>query len=115
MIKNTSKNKVLAKDIKICKNIFAKCKGLIFSRKIIDRGLVFIFNKEKKHSIHMLFVFFPIDVLWLDKNKKVIDIKENFKPFSLLAKPKKKAKFIVELPAGTIKNSRTHIGNKIIW
>ena len=39
----------------------------------------------------MFFVFFPIDVLFLDKNKKVVELKENFKPFSIYF-PKNKAK-----------------------
>jgi uncharacterized protein len=106
MIKNTSKKSILAKESVICKSIFSKAKGLMFSKRIKDKGLVFIFSKEKRHSLHMLFVFFPIDVLWLNKKKKVVDMKENFKPFSLIAKPKQKASYIIELPTGTIKNTR---------
>ncbi|GAF99999.1 unnamed protein product, partial [marine sediment metagenome] len=82
-------------------------------KKIIDKCLIFKFNKEEKWSLHMLFVFFPIDVLWLDKDKKVIDIKENFKPFSLMAKPKEKAKFVVELPVNTIHNTKTKINDEM--
>ena len=85
----------------------------MFSKEIKDYGLVFTFKKDRKWSLHMLFVFFPIDVLWLDKNNRIVDMKENFAPFSLLAKPKEKARFVVELPKGTIKNSDTIIGDKI--
>lgn len=113
MIKNISKNNILAKESKICKNIFSKTRGLMFSKEIKNKSLVFIFNKEAKWSLHMLFVFFPIDVLWLNKDYKVVDIKENFKPFSLVAAPKEKAKFVIELPKGTIKNTKTKIGDKI--
>ena len=42
-----------------------------------QKNIVMIFNKEDFHSIHMFFVFFPIDVLWLDSDKKVVDLKEN--------------------------------------
>ena len=55
----------------------------MFSRKI-DKPLIFLFSKEKRVSIHMFFVFFPIDVIYLNKNKEVIYIKENAKPFTLL-------------------------------
>jgi uncharacterized membrane protein (UPF0127 family) len=85
----------------------------MFSKKIKGKGLVFIFNREDKYSLHMLFVFFPIDVLWLNKEKKIVDIKENFRPFSLLAKPKDKAKYIIELPAGAIKGSNTKIMDSV--
>ena len=60
----------------------------------------------------MLMVFYPIDVLFLDKNKKVVEVKENFKPFSFYA-PKNKALYIIELPQDSIKHSRTKIGDKI--
>ncbi len=76
------------------------------------KTLIFDFGKEKIIPLHMLFVFFPIDVLFLDKNKKVAEIKENFKPFSFY-NPKNKARYIIELPFNTIKNSGTKSGDKI--
>ena len=57
---------------------------------------MFVFDKEKRISLHMLFVFFPIDVLFLDKNRKIIEIKKNFKPFTFY-KSKNKANYVVEL------------------
>ena len=60
----------------------------------------------------MFFVFYPIDVLFLDKNKKIVEIKENFKPFTL-HNPKNKAQYIIELPKGTIKQTKTGIGDTI--
>ena len=113
MIRNISSNKVLAKETKLCNDVFSKTKGLMFSEIIKDKGLVFIFKKDEKWSLHMLFVFFPIDVLWLNKDQRIVDMKENFAPFSLLAVPKEKARFVVELPKGTIKNSDTIIGDRI--
>ena len=49
-----------------------------------------------RSSLHMFFVFFPIDVLFLDKDKKIIEIKRNFKPFSFY-KSKEKAMYVVEI------------------
>ena len=108
MLKN--KSKVLAKKIKLCKNPFSKAWGLMFSKK--NKSLIFIFDKEKIISLHMLFVFYPIDVLFLDKNKKVVEVKESFKPFRFYI-PKNKAKYVVELPYGIIKKTKTEIGDTI--
>ena len=60
----------------------------------------------------MLFVFYPIDVLFLNKNKIVVEMKENFMPFSLYT-PNKKALYIIELPKNTIQKTKTEVGNKI--
>lgn len=78
--------------MKICKSLWSKTRGLMFSKK---KNLMFVFDDEKRRSLHMLFVFFPIDVLFLDKNKKVVE-KARLKPFSFY-KSKKKAKYVVEI------------------
>jgi len=111
MIKNNTKNTVIAKKYVYCRTVLSKFRGLMF-RKKTDKALIFIFSQEKIISIHMLFVFFPIDVLWLDKNKKVVQIKEHFNPFTL-CKAKKAAKYLIELPVNTIKSSRTEIADTI--
>ncbi len=110
-IKNTTKKTLLAKNAKICKSVLSKTLGLMFSK---PQPLIFIFNKEKIIPLHMFFVFYPIDVLFLDKNKIVVEIKENFKPFTIYTS-KNKALYIIELPKGIIKKSKTKIGDKIVF
>ncbi|MBW2990345.1 DUF192 domain-containing protein [Candidatus Woesearchaeota archaeon] len=112
MIQNETKNFVIIKKAKICKNVFCKAFGFMFRFKKPDKALVFIFKSERRADLHMLFVFFPIDVLFLDKNKKVVDIKKDFKPFSYYA-PRVKAEFVVEVPVGRIKN--TKLGDGIVF
>jgi len=80
-------------EYKICKSIWSKARGLMFSRK---RNLVFVFDKEQRISLHMFFVFFPIDVLFLDRNKRVVEIKKDFRPFTCY-KSKENAMYVVEL------------------
>ena len=77
-----------------------------------QKTLIFVFNKEKIISLHMFFVFYPIDVLFLNKNKKVVQLKENFKPFRIMI-AKKPAKYIIELPDKTIKKTNTKLGDTI--
>lgn len=96
---------------RLCSSPWSKAKGLMFKSKV-EMPLVFPFSKEQKPPLHMLFVFCPIDVLFLNKHKKVVDIKKNFRPFTFYT-PKKPCSFIIELPANTIKASKTGIGDKI--
>jgi len=110
MIKNISKNKVIAKRHNTCKSIFSKATGLMFSKEKKNFGLVFEFKKEQITSLHMFFEFYPIDVLFLDKNMKVVEKKEKFLPFTFYF-PKKKAKTIIEFNAGSCLD--TNIGDKI--
>lgn len=108
-IKNTTKKILLAKNAKVCKNIFSISVGLMFSK---PKSLIFVFKKEKIIPLHMFFVFYPIDILFLNKNNVIIEIKENFKPFCFYT-PKNKAKYVIEIPKGTIKKSKTKIKDKI--
>lgn len=77
-------------EIKICKSHFSKFRGLMFSKK---KNLLFVFDKEKPIFIHMFFVFFPINIYYFNKNKKLIE-KVRAYPFTIL-KPRK-AKYILE-------------------
>ncbi|MBT3464804.1 DUF192 domain-containing protein [archaeon] len=112
MLINKTNNKKIVSKIKFCKSILSKSKGLMFSKKILDEGLVFIFKGNVKIGLHMFFVFFPIDVLFLDKDKKVVEIKQNFNPWTTYH-PKIKSKYIIELPNNAIKKSKTKIGDVI--
>ena len=109
-IKNITKKRIIADNAAICKNIIAKSLGLMFALK--PKTLIFIFKKEKIIPLHMLFVFYPIDVLFLDKNKIVVEIKEALMPFSFYT-PKNKAQYIIELPKGSVKKTKTKVGDRI--
>jgi uncharacterized membrane protein (UPF0127 family) len=110
MIKNISQSKVIVGSLEICNSVFSRGLGLMFRKKLADKGLVFIFNSERKRSLHNLFVFWPIDVLFLDSQKKVVEVKHNFKPFRFYF-PKKKAQYVIELPSGSA--SSCEIGHTI--
>ena len=81
-------------DYKICDSILSKTIGLMFSRK---KNLLFVLGKEQRIPLHNFFVFYPINLVFLDKNKKIIEIKKNFKPFTFYTS-KKKASYLLETP-----------------
>ncbi len=93
MITNKKNGKIISREEIICRNIFSQGRGLMFRKR---NNLVMIFSKDRELSLHMFFVFFPIDVLILDSNKKVVEIKKNFKPFRFW-KSSVKGRYIVEL------------------
>ena len=108
-IKNLSRKRVIAKNAAVCKSVISKAAGLMFSRK---KPLIFAFDEEKIVPLHMLFVFYPIDVLFLDRDKVVVEIKERLMPFAFYT-PKRKSQYIIEIPVKTIKKTKTRLGDKI--
>ncbi len=47
-----------------------------------DEGMLFIFDYPDKHSFWMKEMNFPIDIIWLDDNKKIVFIKKEARPES---------------------------------
>lgn len=111
MIRNLSNNKIISGNARFCTNSSSKLLGLMFSAKK-DIALIFEFAQEQFISLHMLFVFYPIDVMFLNKKKIVVDLKENFKPFTFYTS-RKKAIYAIELPDETVKKTKTKIGDRI--
>lgn len=69
-----------------------------------DEGLIFIYEFDDKWPIWMKDMHYPIDIIWLDKDKRVVYIVTNAPPESYpdtTFAPKKDARYVIELPAGT--------------
>ena len=114
MLSNLTRKCRIVSKVRHCKTAREKAIGLMFSLPIRDRCLVFHFDPPRRVDLHMFFVFYPIDVLFLDRSRKVVEIKEHFLPFTVYLS-RKKAAFVVELPNGTIPEKRIHIGDKMAF
>jgi len=94
-------------------NSLKRARGLMFRRKL-DKALVFLLDRETKigAAIHSYFVLFSFDIIWLDKERRVVDMR-TVRPFRLIEIPKKAAKYFIELPKGSIKKAKVRLGQKI--
>lgn len=70
-----------------------KILGKMFS--LSKKPILLEFSEEQTVAIHMLFVFMPLLVLWLDNNKKVVKARKML-PFISYAKAR--AKYVLEIP-----------------
>jgi len=105
--------KDLVKEITLCTSLLSKARGLMFTKKR-DRALVFIYGTDAKRSLHMFFVFYPIDVLFLDKEKKVVEIRENFRP-STMYMPKHSSRYIIEMPAAKVQEHKIKVNDTALF
>jgi len=106
-------NKPISESVRLLKSLFTQAHGLMF-RKTVPKPYIFVFNKEKYEALHMFCVFTPIDALFLNKNKEIIEIKENLKPFSHHF-PKKKSKYIIELAPNSVKKYNIKLNTSVGW
>jgi hypothetical protein len=63
-------------------------------------------------SIHMFFMRFPIDVLFVDKDDQVIALREAMLPNRSFAS-KWGARYVIELPAHVITSTGTQVGDSL--
>jgi uncharacterized membrane protein (UPF0127 family) len=81
-----------------------------------NQGMLFIFDRPDRHSFWMKDMNFPLDFVWINKNR-VIEITENvrppdFQPPQSLT-PKNPADMVLEINAGLAKKINIKIGDKI--
>lgn len=65
----------------VAENTLTRMKGLMFSDEIPDEADGFLI--KRCNSIHTFFMNYPLDVVFLDKNLKVVKIIENLRPWKL--------------------------------
>ena len=58
-----------------------RVRGLMFQDQIpYNQGMVFIFDSVGRHGMWMLNVQFPLDMIWFDRDGRVVHIEENVNP-----------------------------------
>jgi len=80
-IVNKTKNIILASQAKIADSFFKRLIGLMFKKGLSkEEALVFF----KAPSIHTFFMRFPIDILFLDREGKVLRIVKKVNPYRVV-------------------------------
>lgn len=95
---NSSKNNLIADDVKIAKTFIKRTFGLIPKSSILkDEGLVIY----PCFSVHTFFMKFAIDILFINKQNKVIALYQNVKPYRILP-IHPNSHYVIELAADVI-------------
>jgi len=108
---NRTTNTVLATEALIADSYFKRLKGLLGVKELRrNAGLVI----RPCNSVHTFFMRFPIDVLFVDKNNRIIKTIPHLKPYCFTALYFG-AVFVIELPAGTIEATSTQENHTIFF
>jgi hypothetical protein len=89
-------------------------KGLMFRK---TGKMLFISQKEASYQIWMLFMRFPIDIIFIDKENRIIDIIEHAVPLSwrpqtwTIYTPQKKCLYVLEAESGVVRKKKWSVGD----
>ncbi len=96
---NPKTQEVFANNLKMNNTYFSRLIGLMFKKNLpAGSGIIL----KPCTQIHTCFMRFNIDVIFLDDNLKVLHVIENMRPWRI-SPLFLKARYTVELPAGTLK------------
>lgn len=101
-------------DAQIAKTTAEREKGLGGIKNLdANQSLILAFPSDDKWKIGMKDMKVPIDIIWLDKDKKVIHIVKNASPenpTNITFTPKYSARYVIEVPAGTVDSKTIKTG-----
>jgi uncharacterized membrane protein (UPF0127 family) len=108
---NRTRTTYLATELLIARTHWSRFRGLMAtdaSRFRRGQGLWIV----PCHGVHTLAMRFPIDAVYLDQERIVIHIEQGLKPWRMAA-IRVLATSVLELPTGTVIDTRTELGDQV--
>ena len=99
VVENTSRNIESPPRIKYCDTFLTQLRGFTFRTRLSqEEGLLLVGRRDSRldSSIHMLFVWFDLTVVWINSEMRVVDkiLAKSWRPAYFPMKP---AKFVLEI------------------
>jgi len=106
---NESTGTTLADDGRVADGFLSRLVGLIGHQPLTEgEGLLIV----PCSSVHTCFMGFPIDVLYLDANLKVVGADCDLVPWRI-GRFYRGARYVLELPKGTVQSTQTTVGDHL--
>lgn len=105
--------------VEIADSIEEQALGLMFLDSLEENhGMLFVFSDEQQRIFWMKNTTIPLDILFIDKNGIIADIKENFEPCIVEECEKyysKPAQYALEVNAGFVEEKRIGVGDSMFF
>ena len=119
-ILNLTRCTTITNHTEIATSFLEKMRGLMFRERLEEgRGMLMMFRKESRHAIWMFGMRFPIDLIFINSERRVVGITENFSPLALhpktwkVSKPGEECKYVLEVNSGVARKTGTKLGDEI--
>ncbi len=108
-VHNTTKNVVLGDRIKVAETSLSRIVGLLGQKGLEPGTGLIIFPSQAIHTVAMRFA---IDVIFLDRDWRVVRMRPAMVPYRLTGICWR-ARCVLELPAGVIAKTSTSVGDQL--
>ncbi len=105
--------------VDISKNYEELGKGLSGRKSLQENeGMLFVFPEEGFRAFWMVDMNFPLDIIWMNKNCKVVYIAKNLPPCEdrrtcPLVRPYKSSQYVLETVAGFTEKHQVYVGESL--
>lgn len=107
---DADKQQCLLNDVKKTNNVFERLRGLLFRKKLTSQQALWI---EPCPSVHSLGMHYTIDVVFLDKEGRVLKVVDNLAPMRMAIC--KNAVVSLELLTGGAEKAGIRTGMQLVW
>lgn len=101
---------------------FELIRGMMFRTSLArDRGMLFVQPSPGQYSYWMYQTLIPLDMIWLDSNRRIVEIVENAQPCKTQASKcaqyggKQFSSYVLEIPGGMSAKFGLQVGQSIQW
>lgn len=116
-------NKLCLKDacinVEIADSDYKRQDGLMFRESLPEEeGMLFVFGEEGLYGFWMLHMRFPLDIIWIGQDKRIVHIQKNA-PVCLdpndcrSMMPQVKARYVLEVNAGFADKHQLKVGDRL--
>ncbi len=105
--KISAKDRVFAEPVEVAGGFFERLRGLIGRAEMLPDSAMVI---ERCGSVHTVGMKFPLDLVFLDKEWRVVAVKRNVRPGCPMISGGMRARRVVESRAGTLDFNGIEIG-----
>jgi uncharacterized membrane protein (UPF0127 family) len=106
---STESGRVVCERCELAESTFARMRGLL-GRDGLERGSGMLIDRTG--SVHMFFMRFPIDAVFLDRTRKVVGIRHRLAPWRVAWA--RHAVATLELPAGAASEAGLERGDVLV-
>lgn len=115
LIKATNDSIIAQLDIEIAETEYETQTGLMYRKSMEnDQGMLFIFENESRKSFYMKNTEFPLDIIYINSQMRIVNAHRDAQPFDKTPLPSEApAKYVLEVNAGMVKQWRLLPGDLI--
>lgn len=108
-IKHGSTGRCLTDRVELANTFFKRLRGLMFRRSLAPNQALWL---RPCNGVHTFWMFFAIDVIFLDRELRIVKLVENMRPFRV-TKPHLGARSVLEMAAHSISFAGLKVGDTL--